>query len=85
MPPPRRRRGIQVPPATVKAIRALAGWTQDEACVVARVKLRQWQRWEGGEAPMNSASWALVCQAAKVPEDWEPPAPPDEPPEEPGA
>ena len=70
----RRRRGVDVPPATVKAVRARAGWTQDEAADVARVKLRQWQRWESGEAPINAASWVLVCQAAKVAEDWEPSA-----------
>lgn len=75
----RRRRGLAVPPETVKALRARAGWTQDEAADIARVKLRQWQRWESGDAPMNAASWVLLCQTVGVAEDWRP-APETDPP-----
>jgi transcriptional regulator with XRE-family HTH domain len=69
---PSPRRGLTIPPDTLRALRARCAWTQDDAARIARVKPRQWQRWEAGDGTVNAASWALVCQAAGVPEDWSP-------------
>lgn len=46
-------------PQQIKEARANAGLTQSAAATVARVTLRTWQKYEGGEVSISPAVWEL--------------------------
>ena len=46
-------------PQEIKQARLNAGLTQKQCADMVHVNIRSWQKWEGGERPMNLAAWEL--------------------------
>lgn len=52
-------------PSEIRQARELAGLTQTQAGELIHSKLRAWQRWEAGDAPMHPAFWELFLKKSK--------------------
>ena len=58
--PNRKRRPPAFTPAALKALRAAAGWTQEECAAQVHSTRRTLQDWEAGIAPMHPGLWELL-------------------------
>lgn len=52
-------------PNEIRQARELAGLTQTQAGELIHSKLRAWQRWEAGDAPMHPAFFELFVLKTK--------------------
>lgn len=60
---------ISPTPADLRAARRAAGLTQAQAAKLIHSKLRTWEDWEAGVAPMHPGLWrlfGLLVAAAKA-------------------
>jgi putative transcriptional regulator len=67
--PNRSRRKAVLPPSkeALKALRASAGWTQQQCADAIYVTLNGYQKWESGERPLHLAFYELLL--VKI-QDW---------------